>query len=339
MCYFFKNWYKKAQEQQRLYDIHRKEYVNYNDALYDSLPENEQDQYWTDLRKKRKDWDNSVQQALSTGQISAEDAIQKGYHGDAGDKIVPLPAELFHVTTAKSAVIKDSLKTRDELSQSLGKGLGGGASNTISFTSDLSIGVGIYNGIIEAKQVASGEISARKLIGQAIDGVKSKKPWIEHIKEYYKIKDDKDLENYINELDGGYIIKNSYFPESLEKFNTKEEEFKGKWKPISKSKWEHGNSTVPQYQQFIRKATLEEQRNRLFDFYKSWSTFREHYGEGPLNPLFFSTDVMGLANIPEEEIALLKFKPFPGALGYQVGSLGEWRTWSGQGVEFVREIL
>jgi len=94
---------------------------------------------------------------------------------------------------------------------------------------------------------------------------------------------------------------------------------------------------IDRYMQFVRPATVDEQRDRVFNFYKTWSTFREESG-GPLNPLFFLTDVMGLASVPEEEIAILEFKPRPGAQGFQVSALGEWRTWSGNAVEFVREI-
>jgi hypothetical protein len=331
----FVNWYKKAQN---ILEIPRDQYVKFDNEIFETLSEDQQEDYFSELRKKRNKWDDAIQRAMSTGQISGEEAMGLGYKDVSGAKISPLPQELFHITTAKSAVIQSSLKTRKELGQDMGRGLGGGTEDTISFTSDFNTAKSIYRALLEAKKVAEGVMDTSNMVGQAVRGSDAKKPWINDVKEYYKVKSDEDLDQFVTNLDGPYVIKNSYFPKTIEEFNEeeKEEEFKGKWKPLKRSKWEHGTRD-DQYLQFIRMATEKEKKDRVFDFYKAWSAFREHAG-GPMNPLFFLTDVMGLATVPDEEIGFLEFRPIPGALGYQVSSLGEWRTWSGQSVEFVRDL-
>jgi len=325
------NWYKIAQQ---IHEQHRRDYTAWDSDLFDTLSDKEQDEYMTEMNRKRRAWNDSMQQSLSIGRTSPSEATERGYLEVKNDDIKPLPNQLFHVTTAKTSVIKDSLKTRNELKQDFGKGLGGGTADTLSFTDDIDIAIGIYKAMLEGKKVASGEMTARDMVSSAINGEGAEKPWIDDIKQYRKIKTDQDLEQFVNNLDGDYTLTPSYFPATVEEFNKKNE---GEWEPVLTSKWEYSGDGQDRYIQFKKQATIEEQRDRVFDFYKAWSSFREGVG-GPLNPLFFSTDVMGLASITEEEIAVLEFKPRPGAQGYKVSSLGEWRTWSGNAVEFVREI-
>ena len=80
--------------------------------------------------------------------------------------------------------------------------------------------------------------------------------------------------------------------------------------------------------------TEEQYRDTCFDWFKVWIYAREEAG-GPMNPLFFSTDINALSQIPESEIAILQFRPVPGAMGTQLSALGEWRTYTGKAVELV----
>lgn len=54
-----------------------------------------------------------------------------------------------------------------------------------------------------------------------------------------------------------------------------------------------------------------------------------------MDPLFFASDSRALAAIPETEIKTLHYHPEQGAKGYQVSSLGEWRTFTGLAVKRV----
>lgn len=57
-----------------------------------------------------------------------------------------------------------------------------------------------------------------------------------------------------------------------------------------------------------------------------------------MNPLFFSTDINALAQIPEGEIAILKCEPIPGALGTRENALGEVRIYTGKAVKITGVI-
>lgn len=319
------NWFKKAQY---IYDQDRNVYIGIDKGYIENLSEEEKEQYYEEKRKKRKEWDEAIQYALSTGKISPEEAETKGYIWQPASNIKQLPQKLYHVTTAKNKVLKTRLKTREELEQAFGKGLGGGDKNTISFTDDINTALGIYEALIEAKKVSSQEMSAEDMIRKSIEGENSKEPWIDMIKEYYKIKDENDLNNFINLIDGEYTLKTD-FPMTEKEFNERYYDGKGKWTPLEESIRDENKKL---YTKFYRPSTEEEKIERLFSFYKTWSSFREHKG-GPLNPVFFLSDPIALSQVPYEEIGVLEYQSKPGSLGFQVGSLGEWRTWSGDAIE------
>lgn len=342
------NWYKLAQN---ILTQHKNNYVNYDDDLYNSLSENEQDTYWQTLRKKRKEWETAISRALAMGEISPQKALELGYdeitaptyrnenysisgHGNLSE----LPSPLYHVTTAKDSVISSQLKTREELSQSGGSGLGGGSSNTISFTSDLGVAKDIYRTLIEGKRAIVGEFSIEEMISQAQQGVGSQRPWDKEFVEAFKSNmGPKSLEEINNYINSDYQEANTViFPETLEEFKTtnmRGKENPEKWVPVESSRME--NMIPPKYRQFIRPLTPQEKAYRRFKAYHLWAWTKEYAGGGPSYPLFAFNDEEGLGRVKEDQVAILEFKPKPGALGYQVSALGEWRTWSGETIELV----
>src|SRR5208283_5167375 len=88
---------------------------------------------------------------------------------------------------------------------------------------------------------------------------------------------------------------------------------------------------------WMQPLSAAELQDRTFDFYKTWAAARENAG-GPMNPLFFSTNITALANTPIDQIAILQFKPIAGAMGTRESALGEWRTYSGNSVQFVGKV-
>jgi len=98
-----------------------------------------------------------------------------------------------------------------------------------------------------------------------------------------------------------------------------------------------GNDKPFRYRQFKKLLTPQEKAYRKFKIYHVWAWERQHAG-GPEYGLFIFNDANALAAVPEDQIAILEFKSRPRSMGYQVSALGEWRTWSGQAVDFVKEI-
>ncbi len=81
-----------------------------------------------------------------------------------------------------------------------------------------------------------------------------------------------------------------------------------------------------------QKDTPQEVQRKRFEFYKTFAAMRE-FSTGRFDPLFYLSDVEGLAATDPDQIAVLKFKPAPGAMGFQMSALGEWRTTTGEAVE------
>lgn len=70
------------------------------------------------------------------------------------------------------------------------------------------------------------------------------------------------------------------------------------------------------------------------DIFRWWLIAREDAG-GPMNPLFVSSDIPGLAEIPEEEIEILVARPPKGSKGINVSGLGEWRLYSTRHLDLI----
>jgi len=171
------------------------------------------------------------------------------------------------------------------------------------------------------------------LIENAKSGERAEKPWWKEIFEYYlreSLKIQKEgLPLKIYALLNNQKMHSQPFMEPLSI-----EEAPQDWEPVEESRWAKNDN---RFSVFLIPATDAEIRDALHDFYKKYSFFREEAG-GDLDPLFFGTDVEGLARIPYSEIALLEFAPAPGAKGFKVSALGEWRTGSGEAVKLVKVL-
>lgn len=238
-----------------------------------------------------------------------------------------MPPVLYHVTTAKSAVMQSGvLKSRSDLEQDFGKGLGGGENETISFTEDLAVAKGIKRAFLEAKKVASGEITIEDMINEAYTGYD--KPFINEFLDYYDYQGNRNgsipasLENLIN----GKTIHKPGMPLPVEEA---QERWGENVRPLGDPA-----GTSQSYWQYEETLSPEKLRENTFDVYKAFAAFRERAG-GPLDPLFFLSDIGHFATLPEKEVAILKLTPKTGAMGYKVSALGEWRTYEGSTLDIV----
>jgi hypothetical protein len=326
------NWYKISQATESpIWQQSRQDYVGPWEERY-----GEDDEGYKDYIHRRQGWDKAMQHALAIGDIPPEKANELGFFGTQSEKIQPLPDTLYHVTTAKTSVINDSLKTREELSQGLGKGLGGGDSNTVSFTTDINMARTIKNALFEAKKVGSGELSIEKMFDMADKGEGAKQPWLSRTINYWaeKWQPGDELPLPIKLLIQGYDLKQGMWPYTVEEMNQREAKSSAYpttgWEPYGEP-WEGAPGAPTKHTQFIRKLDTAELADKSMDIYKVWTAFRQEAG-GPENPLFFLSDAHGLSQIPDEEIAILQFQPMAGSMGYQMSSLG------GQAVQFVQEV-
>jgi GNAT superfamily N-acetyltransferase len=325
-------WRKKKNEYSPYPKIIKNE--NNEDVFEDETDDQRRERY-----RKGQDWDQATLAAISLGKLTHDQAYELGSNevprGDwhSGPAFKPLPQTLYHVTTHLGEVKANGLKTRHELAMDSGHGLGGGTDMAISFTADLGIAKDIYSAIIEAIRVLTGRLTVEQMLDMAYKGTGAKQPWIEHAVQW----------------GGTYFVSNkwqpgepypTYFQAFLDRKQIDSEYGHGKTleemppgsEPVGDG-WTGGDGK----QRYITfRVPMDEKRYRdmRFDWFKTWLYAREEAG-GPMNPLFFSTDINALSQIPESEIAILQFKPVPGAMGTQLSALGEWRTYTGKAVELV----
>jgi hypothetical protein len=140
---------------------------------YDNWDFSDEDADWLlPIRRGfRHHWQQQVDTAISTGQITPSDAKDRWGHRaestpDKGWE--PLPETLYHVTTAADAVRQEGLKTRSELGEHVG--LGGGPDRAISFTSRRETAEGIVSSMREASSVVRGDIPVQNLHNEAKEG-------------------------------------------------------------------------------------------------------------------------------------------------------------------------
>lgn len=308
------DWYKTSQDIEKpLVDMTMDEIQRGHPS-----PDDFDNPEWARFREKRNEWQAEIQRAISEGRKTPDEADKQGLY--ITEKVKGLPKTLYHTTTAKDKVISNGLKTRDELNMEFGTGLGGGSSDTISFTESLETALFIRDSLLEMKKIADGRLTIPMMIEMAKKGVGAKSPWLNDTLSYWgsEYRESGDYPDWLKDHLLGIERKRVLLPEK--------EEVEG---------WTQDKDDRSL---FFRKLTEERKLDNTVSFYKTWSFFRQYAG-GPEDPLFFSSDVSSLGNISEDQIAVLEFRSKPGGTGYMMGSLGEWRVWSGNAVEFVRVVV
>jgi hypothetical protein len=283
-------------------------------------------------RELRKEWDRQANAAVSTGKLTLEEFEKLGgWHG-GGEKYGPLPPVLYHVTTAASDVEKHGLKTREELNQGAGLGLGGGTDDTISFATDRKVAEGIHSAMLLARDYMAGDVTPQDLIEQARERgfLEKMKTYIGDTKESYP---GTDLHPQIYDLlhDTRTEMKGAGYTEEMLAWsghNLSWGDKTGNAKIVART----SESTFVQ-----RPATDTEKKDAKERFLKTWLAAREAV-TGDLDPLFFGSNLQALGKVPRDQIQLMTFAPrSKKSMGYSVSSLAEWRTHTGKAVKRVKE--
>jgi len=309
--------------------VDRLQTLVHKNKIYEQYPNFDEEYY-----QAHKKWNYDIQKALSLGYITEKEADKLGWYGAIGDsKIVPLPQILYHTTTNKDDVIEHGLKTRDELSIKSGYGLGGGASDTVSFTESLHTAIVIKDTLIEAQKVASGKTDLETILEHAKSGKDAKRPYYENLHKYYTINKPDYFDNLKEGKTTDYSIGH-YTEEDYNKHELEMDRVTG-WEPLDEGL--KGSDGIYRHHHWIRNLSNDEILDKTFDVYKKCLAWREDAG-GREDPLFFLSDVKALGNINPNQIAVLQFKPIENAHGFKMSALGEWRTYTGEAVEFVQEI-
>jgi len=308
-----------------------------NDPPEGARPEFKEGDDYDKYRPRDQAWKAQMERALSMGTITEKDAEKRGFYSTySTDGWKPLPDTLYHVTTAKDAVERDGLKTRDELDMGRGAGLGGGESDTISFTTDPDIAAAVEYGLREMHQAANGEITPAELIARAErpDADEAPKPFVTDMMQYHDrnwqpgqpypegVRNLLSGEKRLSYAEGGSITKPTTETEAAEKG----------WRPADSAIPIVGGDGIERYMNWVRPMTPDEKTEAEVDWYKHYSYWRDAAG-GRTDPLFFTSDTKALAAMNPDQFATLKFTPAPGAQGYQTSGMAEWRTKTGDAVQ------
>ena len=288
-------------------------------ADFDSWPNDRAIAYFDDKRARGRVWSAAMDRAVALGKVSPKEAEARGWMPNVRggiEGVVPLPPDLYHATTAMDSVLRDGLKTRDELG---GKhALGGGDEATISFTTDPAIAARIAEVMVEAHDVATGAITPEDLLARAeAGGFKSNMVDLAH------------GQDNIDRIISGQKYDYSSMAKTLDEANADG----AGWKPVlSDPNWMGGDGAM-RYTGFERPTTPDEQASARLDLYRGpFLSAQEYYGHGPMDPLIWAPDAKFFQSLDPAQVGVVHAQPIPGAMGFQMSGLGEWRTWSGDAV-------
>jgi len=286
---------------------------------------------------KRRQWKQHIQRGLSLGHITHDETKQLGYYpsghahrdewtGKGGWQ--PLPQRMYHVTTDLESVRQHGLKTRDELNQMHGHGLGGGESDTISLTTNHGLAGHILGALHEMHRAVNGKITPQQMWNQARRGYRAQRPYHESIARNWHSdwKEGDELPMGLREGLRGYEVKQGGMLGSPEEIR---ERHGPGWEPADEG------IDVPKgrmHYTWRRKMDPDKQREFAAEVYKRYSNGRWHAG-GPEDPMFFLSDTKAFAKKDPKNFALLHVRPRPGAQGYPVSGMNEWRTGTGDALD------
>jgi hypothetical protein len=301
-------------------------------------------------RQEDRDWTSHVRRGLALGHLNQDEAKNLGYRDQGHDraeelwdhdgKIVvkrgwqPMPQEMYHVTTNMPAVREHGLRSRTELGQQSGLGLGGGEDDTISLTTNRDLAHSMLHSMHEYHDVLHGRKTPRDMWDEARSGTGAERPFHRELAHYYH-GDWKEGEPLPRELDAamrGVEVKGHglvYSPQEMA-----EREGPG-WRPHHESGEITRKDGGKLYNVWERDASPERLAHQRSDLYKNFSYWRQYAGGRP-DPLFISNDVHGFAAKDPKDFGVVHVRPRPGAQGYPLSGQNEWRTTTGDALEVHR---
>lgn len=311
-----------------------------------SLPASHDDWTLEDFRKRReaeRAWSKTITHAVSVGDLTVAQAEALGWRDPAGGNAVagyePLPPVLYHVSTAVEGILRQGVRSRDELPEGVA-GLGGGTSDTISFTDDIKVARAIRSAILEGRRVARGELTPQMMVAQAkaMPGkTRDGRTAYEQLVSFYAGKPWTTGDPMPESLDR--LLRGQEIVAASEVVPKGQSSIAG---AVAVSKLPPGVTPVETWQgrdeaftaYVVRELSRERRIEHAFEMFKRFATSREAVG-GRMDPLFFLANPAHLAKLKPSDIRILKFKPrSPKARGYRVSSLGEWRVHTGDAVKF-----
>jgi hypothetical protein len=280
-------------------------------------------------RARERDWEASIGRAVSLGWLDPKTANDRGWYDAWLMKPIP-DAPLWHVTTAKRAVLSSGgLKSRRELNQVAGHGLGAGDDTTVSFTANHQTAKDIERAMHEARAAARGEFTVAEMLERADKGTDADHGYASDLRKQLAME---GLDQPVPRV-RIYSLKKEGFNTSIGLAAEADIRARG-WEPLGKPVV--GGDGISRYSNASRPATPEELHEKRLTAYKAFAAYRQFAG-GPIDPLFMSVDATAIATMEPEDIAILEGRPAnPNVHGKWFDGLSEWRVYTGDAVTVTR---
>ena len=228
--------------------------------------------------------------------MSPEQAKKMGYDPVSHAASVdwkPMPESTYHATTNMPAVLAEGLKTREQLGQTSGAGLGGGEPS-LSFTTDKGMASDVLSGFKVMHAALTGDDPVGRLMGRAVSGEGADKPFDAPIAEHMTTAIGKNWKQHVEH---------------------------GTQKDYNLRMFQEGPRDRP--------ASESDRLHTRAGLAKAYLSAREQAG-GRADPLFFSSDHEAMAKMNPDHFGVVEARHGGDAKGYQVNGMSEWRSWSGR---------
>lgn len=152
-------------------------------------------------RKAQERWDDSATGAIAAGELSPDEARERGWKPITGHEREaewePLPRRLYHTTTDVRGVLYHGLVPRKYRNQGV-TGLGGSGDNAISTTDDHGVARNILLALHEMHGIVSGKTPLSELRRTAQEGHRGSEPFSDWFDKDLARKDVSDYDSNPN---------------------------------------------------------------------------------------------------------------------------------------------
>ena len=206
-------------------------------------------------------------------------------------------------------------------------GLGGGSSDTISFTTDPVLAQRIADTLVEAHDVMIGKITIVDLGERA----KAAGFWNGEAGALRLMTGQYTDENALRLWDETFVRHLIYERNPLGRAVSA----LPPGSVVAPADIVHGTDGVDRVFNWLQPMTAEQIDDSVLEGYKRFLAAQEYAG-GPADPLFFLVKPSKIRAWDPARVGVVRATPIEGAHGYQVSSMGEWRTWAGGAVTVER---
>ena len=228
-----------------------------------------------------------------------------------GRELGPAPEQSYHTTYNRDKILDEGLKTGREAGAT---GLGG-TSDMVSVTGDPDVAEGIAASFREVNELLNMPLdrAVTRMMMEARQGTSASKPYT-----------------------GGWDHADNI---------PLQQAHRGKIQKVSPVDEVPEGVEIMSTQNFGRDAVYyvdaaddpDAAAEYLLELYKGFSMSRDLAG-GPMDPLYFGSDAIALRDLDPGQIDVLTVRPRnKDVVGEKVSSMGEWRTWSGRGLDATSE--